>query len=877
MTQRDPALPDFPSPDPRLPELFVQARERSAEERQAFLDALRSGNPALAAAVEELLAFESAGEARFAEAVWGLHEEVASLPPKIGPYRPLREIGRGGMARVFLAVQEEAGFRRTVALKLLDRPVLAAESQRRFGDEVRILASLEHPGIARFHDGGRTAEGVWFLALEYVEGEDLLSFVRTRNLGVRERVELFLQVLAAVDFAHRRLIVHRDLKPANVLVGGDGTAKLLDFGISKILEPTDGDPTRTEMRALTPAYASPEQLRGEPVTIATDVYSLGVMLYELLTGRRPALRDDHTPADRPPRDATPQTPSTVVRTPRPASGRASPQDPASWRLLSGDLDAITLKALRLEPESRYRSAAELADDLQRWLRGDPVEAHRGGRRYRLGKFVRRHRLLVSATALASVGLLAGGTVALWQARLAEHERDQARRAEAEARLDATSAQRITDLLGRVFDAASPFDSPGTLAARQIFEQGAAQIAVGLAGEPELRAQLAVELGKIWLRLGEAEKAAALIEPAAADLERARGAADPRTAAAWSALSRVRRHKGQYAEARLLAERALAVQRSALGSADPRTLETLAVYGNILRGLGDLPGARRALEEAVRGLEPMGIRASVDLAKALGDLGLVLQRVEDWEGAEEHHRRAHALLLSAFGPDSPRAALSLSNLAQVLDQQGRDDEARAALEEVLRVNRVAFGSAGFPGESVARNTLAWILLDSGAAAAAKDEFRLAIAAAERERGAGHSDAAWPMRGMGEAELKLGRPLEAHAAFERALDLRTKFWGRNHWEVAQSLDDLAGVAARLGDRPAEESYLRESLAIRRSAQAPSHPGVARAIFALARFCCANGQAREGSELVAEGLELARSGPTSLAAEVEAANRLRATCLP
>jgi eukaryotic-like serine/threonine-protein kinase len=875
MTARDPVSPDPFSPDPRLPELFAQARERSGAERDAFLGALRSEDPALASAVEELLSVEGAGEARFAEAIWGFSEEATALPPRVGAYRIEREIGRGGMARVFLAVQEEEDFQRTVALKLLDRPVLAEESQRRFGDEVRILASLEHPGIARFYDGGRTAEGVWFLALEYVEGEDLLSFVRSRNLGVRERVELFLQVLAAVDFAHRRLIVHRDLKPANVLVGRDGTTKLLDFGISKILEPTDGDPTRTEMRALTPAYASPEQLRGEPVTIAADVYSLGVMLFELLTGRRPASRDGRTPADRSPSTAPPETPSTVVRTTRSASGGASTADPATWRLLSGDLDAITLKALRYEPESRYRTAAELADDLQRWLRGDPVEARRGGRRYRLGKFVRRHRLLVSAAALAMVGLLAGGTLALWQARVAGRERDQARRAEAEARLDAASAQRITDLLGRVFEAASPFERPGTVATRQIFEQGAAQIAVGLAGEPELRAQLAVELGTIWLRLGDAAKAAALIEPAAMDLERTRGDADPRTAGAWTALARVRRRNGQFTEARQLAERALAVLRSAVGNTDPRTLETLAVYGNILKAQGDLSGARAALEEAVQGLEPMGPRAAVDVAKALGDLGLVLQRLEDWDGAERYHRRAHALLAAAFGPDSPRAALSLVNLADVLDHRGRDDEARAALEEVLRVNRVAFGPGGFPGESVVRNTLGWILLDSGAAAAAKDEFGRAIAAAERERGAGHSDAAWPMRGIGEAELELARPLEARAAFERTLDLRTRFWGRSHWEVAQSLDDLARVAAALGDRRAEESYLRESLAIRRAVQAPSHPELARAIFALARFYCANGKLREGSGLLAEGLARARTAAGSLTTEVEAATALRATC--
>jgi serine/threonine-protein kinase len=234
------------------------------------------------------------------------------------------------MGRVFLAEEVREDFRRSVALKIIDRPGPGPDTVRRFRDEVRILASLEHPGIARFFDGGRTPDGTWFLALEYVEGEDLLTYVRRRGLGLRERVELFVQVLDAVDFAHRRLIVHRDLKPSNVLVDTGGRAKLLDFGISKIVEPGSGDEaTLTETRAFTPDYASPEQIRGARATVATDVYSLGVMLYELLAGRRPfsRKRDGDLDADSLARD--PEPPSTRVRTTapltRPTSSRASMQ------------------------------------------------------------------------------------------------------------------------------------------------------------------------------------------------------------------------------------------------------------------------------------------------------------------------------------------------------------------------------------------------------------------------------------------------------------------------------------------------------------------------------------------------------------------------
>ena len=874
MEEPDLQEPARDPPDPRLPALFAELHELDAPARAARLEALRSERPELAAELESLLAADAAEDARFAAPLWRLAPD--SIPDRIGSYRIEREIGRGGMARVFLAVQEEAEFRRLVALKLLDRPAGAAEDERRFRDEVRILASLEHPGIARFLDGGRSPEGAWYLALEYVEGEDLLSFARARGLGLAERIELFLQVLDAVDFAHRRLIVHRDLKPGNVLIDAEGRAKLLDFGISKVLQEGAAE-ARTEVWALTPAYASPEQLRGEPVTLATDIYSLGVMLYEILAGRRPVSRLPTFDTDAPaaPR-ADPKPPSTASRT-----GTAPPKpvaviEPAPWRELAGDLDAITLKALRDEPEQRYRSAAAFADDLRRWHKREPVEARRGGRRYRAGRFVSRHRVAVAAAALAFAGLLAGGAAALWQARIAARERDQARSAEVEARRDAVRAERITELLSGVFEAASPFEHPGPIDARELLESGGKQSAEQLAGEPEVRAQLAVQLAEIWLRLGEWKRAQALVEPAVADLERLRGPSDLRTARAWSTLASVRRSEGKNAEAKALLERALAVHRRASGAPDLWTSRILGRYGNVLRAEGDFSGARSALEEAIAGFEALGPGARVDLAKCVGDLGLVLQRLEDWTGAERAHRRAYDILVTAFGADSPRAAVSLINLGEVLDQTNRDPEARAVLEEALRVNQQAFGAQGFAGESVIRNTLAWVLLDAGESSAAAGEFQRAVAAAERERGAGHSDTVWPMRGLAEAESKLGRDAEARAILERALERRVRYWGREHWEVAQSLEDLAKISGSLRDAAAQEGYLREALTVRRAVHAAGHPAIAHATLALGLLLCTRGSTAEGERILLEGLELAEAASPALpATESDTARRALAAC--
>ncbi|HET9767936.1 MAG TPA: protein kinase, partial [Thermoanaerobaculia bacterium] len=409
-----------------LQEHFARARELSADEREKLLTDLRVEDPALVDRLSRLLAAAEGDASPLDRTPWrawggdGEDEPVDDppLPERIGAYRVLRELGRGGMGRVFLAEEETPDFRRTVALKVIDRPVVDAEAVRRFRDEVRILASLEHPGIARFLAGGRAPDGTWFLALEHVEGDDFITHARSRALGIRERVELFLAALDAVQYAHERGIVHRDLKPANLLVGRDGRPRLLDFGISKLVDPDVPDSTvatRTQSPALTPAYASPEQFRGEPVTPASDVYSLGVLLYELLAGGRPFADVGGSPVAlaRAVLETDPEPPSQAVRRSanRGTGGAAEQSAPPSTvhrRFFSRDLDAICLRALRKEPTARYADAGAFAADLRRYLAGRPVEARQGGRRYRAARLLQRHRgkLAVAAALLVAVAALA---------------------------------------------------------------------------------------------------------------------------------------------------------------------------------------------------------------------------------------------------------------------------------------------------------------------------------------------------------------------------------------------------------------------------------------------------------------------------------------
>jgi len=345
----------------RLPDLYLDALELDGEERQALIARVRTEDAPLAAELERLLADAPSQPSPIDHdpfGALGLEGELTpeEPPPQVGPYRIVRPLGHGGMGQVFLAEQETPDFRRRLALKLIAPRALDPAGVRRFRTELRILAALDHPGIVRFFDGGRSPEGIWFIAQEYVEGEHLLAYARAQRLGLPERLALFCQVLDAVAAAHRQGVVHRDLKPSNVLVGPDGRPRLLDFGISKSSTGADAVATATGLFAMTPAYASPEQLLGRPATAASDLYSLGVMLYELLVGQRPFARAEGSPAQ--------LLRAVEEHAPAPPSGSG------------GDLDAICLKALRRDPAERYPSAEAFAADLRRHLAREPVEARR---------------------------------------------------------------------------------------------------------------------------------------------------------------------------------------------------------------------------------------------------------------------------------------------------------------------------------------------------------------------------------------------------------------------------------------------------------------------------------------------------------------------
>lgn len=419
----------MPEKSKTVADLFKSALERTAEERAAYLDVV-CDDPEVRAEVESLLRFhEKAGDFIENGAFQVAAENLAQISPiesnqRIGDYQTLSRIGAGGMGDVFLA--EDLRLHRKVALKLVRPGMGSTEIPQRFQYEERILASLNHPNIAHLHGAGVTVNGTPFFVMEYVEGVPIDEFCRRENLHLRERLELFRKVCAAVQYAHQHLIIHRDLKPSNILVVPPGEPKLLDFGIAKLLESTDSaaEPTMTIVGLMTPDYASPEQARGENITTASDVYSLGVLLYELLTGQRPYRTKTASPHEvvRLICEAEPEPPSTAVRKQDSRLGSSSDS-----HLLRGDLDNIVLMAMRKESERRYPSVAQFSEDIRRHLAGLPVSAHKDTLGYRGSKFVRRHKVGVFAALLIAGTLIAGVISTEWEARRANEQRLRAER------------------------------------------------------------------------------------------------------------------------------------------------------------------------------------------------------------------------------------------------------------------------------------------------------------------------------------------------------------------------------------------------------------------------------------------------------------------
>ena len=749
---------------------------------------------------------------------------------RLGPFRLLSPIGRGGMGAVWLAERADGQYAQQVAIKLVHGHWDEAELHARFRTERQILADLRHPHIASLIDGGVAADGKPWLALEYVDGVDLSRYAERQRLDLRLRAALFLDVCAAVSHAHARLIVHRDLKPSNILVRGDGVVKLLDFGIAKLIDAPSAQ--ATAVRAFTPEYAAPEQIRGEPVTTAVDVYTLGLLLYELLAGRGPYAPEHPTPSsyERAVLEQTPTRPSQAVARDATAVGASAEELAAQRRLtpqrlqreLRGDLDAIVLKALRKEPEQRYASVQDLAGDLHAWLQHRPVAARRGGWRYASARFLRRHALAAGMAAIAFAALSGGFGVALWQAQQARLQRDA-------AVSEAAKSRAVVDFMRSLFDLADPDKARGEqVTARELLARGASDIRGRFAHQPEVRAELLAAMADAQRGLGLYGDALPLAEEASrlgreigavpvyrsAELNRIRSLlALARYDEALAALAPLRAPAPEYRDADQV-------------RADAEYLQALALQNLNRFDEADLSYAR-AYREQVR-LHGAGDRRSQDVAMRYVALLVLRDRKQE---AETLARATLKAVRERSGPRDPHLAEAISSLAVVVANNGPLSEAEALRREEVEIRREAQG-ADHPDTIGAMNNLAAAQYAQRRFAEAADTFATVLAKRRIQFGAVHPLVATAASNLANCELELGRAESGKRLAEEALRIRLAQYGANHHTTAAALLTLGVAELDLGEYADAERHLRESVRAYDTAMGPGNTHALAALRELAR---------------------------------------------
>lgn len=840
----------------------MPAAERGDYVRRACAD-----DPELRKEVEGLLEagaradsfLEDSADTPLAEALVGVLAEAEPgerrIGARVGPYRLVSRIGRGGMADVYLAEREDGGFQQRVAVKVQRRGTDTEDVLSRFRMEREILAGLSHPNVARLYDGGATDDGLPYLVMEFVEGQPITDYCDEHELALRDRLEMFLDVTRGVQAAHGQLVVHRDIKPSNVLVTADGQVKLLDFGIAKLLDPAawqgEAPRTRTDRRPLTPKYASPEQVLGEPITVASDIYQLGLLLYRLLTGGVPfegmgrgRAREDAITETRP------SKPSEYVATQtRPESERRRLS-----RALRGDLDTIVLTALRKEPERRYASAHEMGEDVRRYLEGRPVSARRDSRLYRMRKFLQRNRWVAPATGMALLGIAVYIGTLIRHGQQLEAERNA-------ARIEAERARASQDFLVGLFRSTDPFapapESRRDIRVSEVMERGVRRATTELASQPEVQISLLSTIGDVFLGLGDAERSLEVHEAALELSRRHFGSASPEAARVQRGLvepaaRNERRGSGFATEATAIALDALTAVRRAFGPEHLEAFRAEVELGSVLSANGHYETAAVLLKHALE-----GIRASKD-AEAEDEIGAVrrlastLYSLEEMRGrlgnesrvyygellklaeaayGADHVRTAEARLLAAARLEEPAATRQRQLAIPVLHRElgpEHDQLARAYLLHALNFQRRGLTDSAIANHRAAAD----VWLRSG------------------------SSAMWAsvaLSGVGETLVEAGRPDEAIAAYDEALALVRSDSTMTERRIAFLERDRAW-AAYLAGLP-REPILATARRFLRLTEGQDMLGFAECLAALALADL--GKTPEAQRLAAVGLQKSQAG--------------------
>jgi serine/threonine protein kinase/tetratricopeptide (TPR) repeat protein len=800
----------------------------------------------------------AAGERRDDESGEALAESLEGQ--LLGHYRLLRKLGTGGMGDVYLAERADQEYQQQVAIKVVRGGSFSPQVQMRLRTERQILASLQHPNIARLLDGGRASDGTPYLVMEYIDGEPIDAYCDRRRLSLEARIELVRIVCSAVQYAHQNLIVHRDLKPNNILITPQGVPKLLDFGIAKLLDarqsPQTLAVTHFEYRVMTPAHASPEQVRGDVITTASDIYVLGVLLYELLCGRRPFQLAGATLTDMERIICEEEAPApsgmvqrTALESPPLIDDIAACRSTTPARLqkqLRGDLDNIVGMAMRKEPERRYRSAEQLATDLERQINGQPVVAASDTWLYHTQKFVRRHALAVAASVAVIVTLAAFATVTFIQSQRIAYERDL-------ATAERSRAEQVSSFLVELFELSDPTRSRGaTVTARELLDIGARRVNLGLGDQPETRATLLGTIGTVYQSLGFYDDSVSLLEEALRSQIRIHGERDPAVAAALAALGTAQCDRGDLDGCDTRLGAALRMQNELFGANSLETASTLMAQAHLEQLRGQLDAAEQRYNQSLDIYRAHGRDRTPDASSVMNELAGLYSYRGQFDRATQMYRAALDIDRRTLGKDHPQVGMQVQNLAVTLHLQGKLDEAEPLYTESLQILGKVYGEQ-HPQMIDALANYGRFLHRKGDYVRAEQVLIRTLELDRVARKEEHVFVGHDLVNLGMLMLDMGRYAEAEHDFRSALDIYNAKLAPDHPFVASALTGLGRCQLEARKFDEAEQTLRRATDIAAKALAADSPQLAAAKSSLGRALVAQNRRDEASPLLRESYPL------------------------
>ena len=738
----------------------------------------------------------------------------------IGNYRIISQIAEGGMGSVFLAERADGQFDQKVALKIIKPGMSSDEIIKRFKSERQILARLQHPNIARLLDGGLTNDNLPFFTMEYVEGEMIDVYCDKKSLSIDERLELFIKVCKAIQYAHQNLVIHRDLKPGNIIIKDDGTVKLLDFGIAKVFADDNSTErtalTKTGLHIMTPEYASPEQIRNENITTATDIYSLGLILYKLLTGEKAYEIKNYSPLELEKIicHTEPQKPSTAVKslktndkikTEKVCSTRNTQPDKL-FKKLSNDLDNICMMALRKEPERRYASVEQFQLDISRYLHGKPVSARQSTIKYRTGKFISRHK--VSVISAAAIFLIITFLTTFYTIQL-KKERDKAR----------TEAQKSTEVaafLKNIFKVSDPYQARGeTITARELLEKGSKKINQELSEQPDIKATMLDLIGNVYINLGLYDKSEPLLKEALNIREKiSKNSLDE--GKSMNSLVTLYLTKGEYSKA------------------FPLLSQSLIIF------------------------DKLSEKNDEDYALLLSNMAWYYYSVGNFDRSDSLYKVVVNILVQNYGNKNELLYTTMNNLALNYHEENKYEESGKIFKETLELQKKFYGNKPHPELSTTTYNYAELLRDQGKLNEAEKMFKSSLAMDIQLHGPEHPDVAYSLQGLASIYRIKGNFKEADKLFKKVLQMRIKFLGKEHPDVAYATYNVGLMYFTEEKYDSSKKYFESALLMHRKLNGPNHPSVAKSLNKLgiinyreAKYKKAEAQIRQSMKMMVNAM--------------------------